>query len=219
MTSNMDSNTIRVMLKCLQINLQRSNKATANVIEFINRNKIDLIFIQEPVCCNNKIIGFPNSLRIYQYGENRKRAAIIINNKNIDAILISNLSNEDVITIEIIYNKLHFTGVSMYLDRTRNIKDDFKILDNILDNRISKGLLCMDSNSRSKAWYDVITNTRGNDLDYYFSSKKLLVMNENTTIPTFQTSRAESKIDLTVATYSMTPHITKLVRQFAGQSF
>ena len=61
-----------------------------------------------------------------------------------------------------------------------------------------KGLiLSIDNNSRSKLWYDTHTNQRGKSLEEFITSD-LLLMNEATEIPTFETVRGRSWIDLTL---------------------
>ena len=61
-----------------------------------------------------------------------------------------------------------------------------------------KGLiLSIDSNSRSTLWYDTSTNQRGKSLLEFIMTSNLLIMNEATDIPRFETSRGRSWIDLT----------------------
>ena len=45
-------------------------------------------------------IGIPHSLTVLAFGEGRKRAGIVISNKNIDTLLITQLSDEDVTVME-----------------------------------------------------------------------------------------------------------------------
>ena len=62
-----------------------------------------------------------------------------------------------------------------------------------------KGLiLSIDSNSRSKLWYDILTNQRGKPLEEFIITSGLILMNEERGIPTFETRRGRSWMDLTV---------------------
>ena len=54
-------------------------------------------------------------------GERKKRAAIVINNKNIDTLLITQLSDEDVTIMETRAGNATFVMVSMYFDIERSI--------------------------------------------------------------------------------------------------
>lgn len=75
-------------LKCLQMNIQHSRVATTNLTQIIQHN-IDIVFVQEPYIVHNRVAGFPKGLKIHTQGEGRIRAAILINNNEVDAITIT----------------------------------------------------------------------------------------------------------------------------------
>ena len=52
--------------------------------------------------------------RIYTAGTEKHGAELIITNNNIDAILISKLSDEDRVVLEIIYEGMSFVAASVY---------------------------------------------------------------------------------------------------------
>ena len=81
-------------LRCLQVNLQHKRAATSNLVQIFNENQIDLAFVQEPYIIRNNLAGIPKSLRTYVCGNGRKRAALLVN-KEIDVVLITQLSDED----------------------------------------------------------------------------------------------------------------------------
>ena len=92
-------------------------------------------------------------------GNSRKRAAIVVANKQVDALLISQLSEEDIVVVEIIQSNLKFIAASIYLDIGSEITMDLCKIENILQFAKRRGLLvAMDSNARSKTWHDVLTN-------------------------------------------------------------
>jgi len=68
------------------------------------------------------------STRNYISTEDKSRAAIIITNNKVDAVLIKQLSNHDSVLIELKYNNIRFFAASMYFDITKQIERD---LDNI----------------------------------------------------------------------------------------
>jgi len=77
-------------------------------------------------------------------------------------MLITQISNEDTVVLEIIHEKIKFFALSMYLDIEEQIENSFTNIDEIL--QFAKGtriLIAADSNSRSKTWHDKITNSRG----------------------------------------------------------
>jgi hypothetical protein len=80
---------INTRLKCLQINLQHSRAATDNLTKIANEEGIDIVCIQEPYNISNKVVGLPRSCAVLASGAGRKRAAMAINNKHIDTILLT----------------------------------------------------------------------------------------------------------------------------------
>ena len=82
-------------IKCIQISLQHARLATDNLNKTIEEDSIDTLRIQEPYQIRNKIVGFPRGLKIFKAGAGKHRAAIGVNNAQIDAIMINQLSDED----------------------------------------------------------------------------------------------------------------------------
>ena len=80
---------------CYQVNLQHSRAATANLIQMISTDNIGMVLIQEPYLYHNKLAGITKGYRTFAYGEGKCRAAIIIQDNTIDALLITQLSYSD----------------------------------------------------------------------------------------------------------------------------
>jgi len=68
------------------------------------------------------VVGFPKSFKIFAYGNGRKRSDVIVNNNNVDAVAIKQVSDEDATLIEIIYKGLNFYGASLYFAIDRDIE-------------------------------------------------------------------------------------------------
>jgi len=90
-----------VEVKCVQINLQHSREATANPMKYAADNKVDIICVQEPYIYQGRAAGIDSKYRTYTAGEAQNRTAITVRNKALDAMLISQLSDKDTITLEI----------------------------------------------------------------------------------------------------------------------
>ena len=154
-----------VQLKCLQVNLQCSRVAVSNLAQVIIQYNIDIAFVQEPYTIRNNMAGFPKGFKIYSHGGGRKRAAIIINNNEVDAITITQGSHEDAILTEIRHKGLRLFGASLYLPIDRDIERDIDTIENIHQFTKGEGLiLAIDSNARSRLWFDKYTNARGRTL-------------------------------------------------------
>jgi len=179
--------------------LKHSKTATDNCNQLTKETDIDKAFIQEPYIYQNQVTGIFRNYKIFTCRNGRKRAAVVVV-KQIDALLIGQLSEEDIVVVVIIQGNLKFIATSIYLDIENEIAVDLNKIENIL--RFAKGrglLVAMDSNARSKTWYDVITNRRGRLLEEFLISNQLHIANEGSTLTTFESNRGTSNIDLTIA--------------------
>ena len=80
------------LTKCIQINLKHSRAATDNLMQITAAENIDIILVQKPYLYQEEIRGVPRKYRTYSYGEGNRRAAIIIANNSIEAVLITQYS-------------------------------------------------------------------------------------------------------------------------------
>ena len=91
-------------IRCMQINLQHSRVATANLMQLTEEESIDILSIQELYIIQNKVNGIPHKYRTYTIPNTQSRAAIVIANKQIDALLLKQLSETDAVVVEISTN-------------------------------------------------------------------------------------------------------------------
>ena len=141
-------------------------------------------------------------------GCGRKRTAIVTNNDRFDATLITQLSNEDCVVVEMRSEASKFLSISMYFDIHRDIEEDVRQLEKVRDCAKGNGLIiAVDSNARSKMWHDSVTNQRGKMLEYLICND-LYVLNEATETPTFQSIRGSSYIDLTITNSRLIRNVT-----------
>jgi hypothetical protein len=95
------------------------------MIKVIEKEEPDLIFVQEPYEYQNRPVVIEKKCRIFTAGNGKYRAAIVIPNYKIDAMLITQISNEDTVFLEIINESLKFFAVSMYFDIEDQIENNF----------------------------------------------------------------------------------------------
>ena len=128
-------------------------------MQLINQHNVDITYIQEPYTINNKLVGRLRSHKVYMSEDGRKRTAIVINNDQLDVTLITQLSNEDCVAVEVRSEAVKFYSVSMYFDSRRDIEKDIRKLEKVMDYIKGNGLIiAVDSNARSKIWHDTVTN-------------------------------------------------------------
>jgi hypothetical protein len=82
-----------VQIRCIQTTLQHSKSATNNLIKVTDTEETDIIFAQEPFVYQNRPVGFGKKYRVFSAGTGKRRTAIIIRDDNIDAILLSKISD------------------------------------------------------------------------------------------------------------------------------
>ena len=191
-------------LSFMQLNLQHSKTATDNLNLFMKEAHVDIALIQEPYVYQNQVKGISRKNRIFSSGQGKKRAAIVVNNTGTDVILIHQMSEEDIVVVEITHGNRIFIAVSAYLDIGKDIKEDLNKIKKIIQLAKGKGLLvAIDSNARSKTWHDVITNKRGRQLEEFVIENRLHIINEDSQVTTFESSRGNSNVDLTITDNNM----------------
>jgi hypothetical protein len=137
-------------------------------MKLVEKDKTDIIFIQEPYLNKHKMTGITRSFRSYHSPEDNNRATIVITNKETDAVLITQISNSDIVLLEIEYKDKKAFIASAYFDINTKIEDEMNRLKKILELTKKPGILiAVDSNSRSAAWHNIIINKRGKILEEY----------------------------------------------------
>jgi hypothetical protein len=168
-------------------------------MELLHQDITDIVFVQEPPIIQNKPAGITRSHRTYITNEDKSRAAIIIVNINIDALLIKQRCDRNATVIEVGYKSKKILAANMYFDITEDMNIKLAKVDEILKFGTGTGILiAMDSNSRSQAWHDKQTNIRDRTLEEYLISRDLNIMNEESDLTTYQSRRVRSNIDITV---------------------
>jgi len=76
-------------VRCNQVNLQHSRAAKDNFMQVINTEKIGISVIQDPYLFQSRPIGITKRYRTFIAGEGKSRAAIVVSDTTIDALLIT----------------------------------------------------------------------------------------------------------------------------------
>jgi len=145
-------------IKCIQINLQHSRAATDNLMQIMSTGNIGLTFIQEPYIYQNKPKGISKGYRTYTHGEGKSRAAIIIACDKLDAILITQHSDNDTVLLEIHRGRNTYHAASVYMEHKEQIDTKLQKLERMIEfTKGAKLIIAVDSNARSAAWHDTKT--------------------------------------------------------------
>jgi hypothetical protein len=131
-------------------------------VKIIEEDGTDILCIQEPYTIQNKVVGVPKKYKTFTSGEGTNWAAIVVTNKQVDTLLIKQLSDEDIDVLEVVIDNVKIILASMYFNISQQIGIDLLKIEAIIQHAKGVGvLMAMDSNSRSTSWYDTLTNTRG----------------------------------------------------------
>ena len=115
----------------------------------------------KPYTIGNKLAGLSKSLQVYTSGARWKWAAIVINNKQIDTIIINQLSDEDKVVLEKKVGNATLLIASMYFDINRPIHYDLQKMQTIIMHANVLGIVfAVDSNARFTSWHDALPNKR-----------------------------------------------------------
>ena len=162
-------------------------------------DETDIIFLQEPHTIKGKVIGISTKYKIFTSDEGRCRAAVVASNKQIDALLIHQLSDADSVAVKIIKGNTKIIAASMYFDRENQIEHDLIKMESVLHHAKNTGVLtASDCKARSTLWHERLTNTRGRILEEFITSKQLYILNEESCNTTFKNHLGTSNIDLTI---------------------
>ena len=88
------ANRHKEQINCNQINLKHSRGATDNLMQIITQENTDMLMIQEPYPYQNSIKRIISGYRTYTHGNGTSRAAILITNDTIDALLLTQYSKK-----------------------------------------------------------------------------------------------------------------------------
>ena len=121
--------------------------------------------------------------------------AIVINNKQIDTILITQRSDEDVFVLETRVENVTFIIASMYFHITRPIDIHLQKMQAILKHGKGVGIIfAIDNYAKSTSWNDVLTNRRGKTLEEFLLSRQLHMAKEGSCCTTFRTCRGANNL-------------------------
>ncbi|XP_053964308.1 uncharacterized protein LOC128867231 [Anastrepha ludens] len=96
----MDSGYWRMII--LQINLQHSKAASANLLIHLEQGGADIVLIQEPWLSSNGISGLrTKSYNLVAYSGTGKPRSCILIRKELNAFILPNFSNEDIVTVSL----------------------------------------------------------------------------------------------------------------------
>jgi len=192
------------LMQCLKLSMHTNTLKKEDICAFI-------VGVQEPPFSNNRIRSFnrENSL-FYDHFAERPRAALYAS-RNLDLWPMSDYTDADMASC------LWKTGnndipevvvSSIYMDITNDevCSSKLKKLTRFCHNKGKELLLLCDTNAHSTLWSCTENNSRGDKMEEFIFSSNLSVCNTGNH-PTFFNRRAETIIDVTLASVNLREHI------------
>ena len=183
---------------CNQVNLQKSRAASLRMNGVLSDTPMGGFF-QEPYTVQNKVVFRPQGYKVIPEATCTAvpRAALFIPTF-LQAVSLGHLNNPDCAVAELKWNSLAILIASVYLDEDDDLPPTW--LDDLIeygDARSMAVIIGMDSNAHSSLYSQAVTDERGSNLEDFILTYGFDIANRGH-IPTFQTFRAQSVIDITL---------------------
>lgn len=201
----------------IQLNCHRESIVSEELAIFMINEKVPIAILQEHHVqqVTGRVSGFPYGMRTFCFERGGKcnRAAIVINDSNMEAMPITHLTNERGICIWTKGDHGELYICSMYCKPNHTLEEYLTYLEEVVRCAGATPLLIgMDSNARSPMWHSKVNldargrpayGTRGVDLEETIVTLNLSVLNEASSLYTFIGSRGSSDIDLTLGNQAL----------------
>ena len=185
------------MIPVIQINLNKSKMAHANLCQMLIKDKALIFIIQEPYYCRGRIPGIPPGYVVH--GEKNSRA-IIITRDTLNCAYHAEFSKADITTCSVLSDngkKRYY--VSLYLDINMSTNNStFLNFADFVNANNEKAVVGADTNAHSVLWGCDESNKRGENLEEIIMTTDAYILNRGSE-PTYVSSRYSTIIDVTLA--------------------
>jgi len=199
-------------LTILQLNAQ-GFKEVAGDLRKRMENRVDIMALQEPYSLVGRVKGYVGLRgRVFQPKVATPKAAIIINNPDIDVLQLDLGNTSHVVAVQIIAKAHEFYLVSAYFQFSHSVEPYLTMLDECIakirnNNAKNEIIICVDVNAQSTAWYSRLTDDRGDKVEDFIIENNLIVLNQVSKHPTYASHSGTLNIDVTLSTAGIVGHI------------
>ena len=206
----MAANSSNDSIKVIQINLARSRSTLLDLVNVCQKQNIDLALIQEPYTSNVGVVRVSGYQTFQRKTSDVVKSAIVCFNRNIKAILQTELSTSDVTTIDINSGGLSLRLISVYNKPEQNIEEILSLLNKSCSTS-GRIIIGGDVNSSHNAWNSYKKDDENGEKIVNFAiANDLEILNSGST-PTFDTTRGnksfKSIVDVTLTSGSLLGHV------------
>ena len=143
-------------INCIQINLQRSKRATPHLLKTIEEYDIDIVLVQEPHIIGGKVIGFPlKHSVIYNRQSTHPKTAIILINNLIQSVFIQSFSSHNLTIINCEFMAKSLVIFNAYFSPFEDLNEELNQIQTAINTlKPNHYIICFDSNSHSRVWFN-----------------------------------------------------------------
>lgn len=186
-----------LVLNLALLNLGVARAASLQLDADLACNPIDICVINEPYAPERDILHFSNRLKILAYKDDMPKVAVIINNLNIKYFLL--FCTQSIVSANIIYKGFDIVITGIYCSPSGDISSELNSLEFVHRKFGHKPHIILgDFNAKSPLWGNRPLDNRGSEVIDFVDRNDLMILNEPDSIPTFDSSRGQSWIDLCI---------------------
>lgn len=192
-------------LKILQCNCQRAYGVLCDLGNVMNEQCVSVALLQELYVSHGCVKGLPSAWRVYVCESNPAKAAVVIRDVNVEAVCVSECTDEYGVCVWIKGDFGELYVVSMYCRYGHDIAPYLTYMERVKECvRGKRVLFGMDANATSPLWYSKgggrsrENEMRGRTLEEWVLANGMIVLNEPSEYYTFSGARGQSDIDVTL---------------------
>jgi len=199
-------------LTILQLNVQGSKEVAGDLRKRME-NRADIMVLQEPYSLVGRVKGYAGLRgRVFQPRVFAPKAAIIINNPELDVLQLDLGNSSHVVAVQITAKAHEFYLVSVYFQFSHSVEPYLTILDDCIakirnNNAKNEIIICADVNAQSATWFSRLTDDRGEKVEDFIIENNLIVLNQPSRHTTYASHSGTSNIDVTLTTPGIAGHI------------
>lgn len=203
---------LKTNLAILQLNAQGSKEVASDLRKRVG-DSIDVMALQEPYSLAGRVKCYAGlGARVFQPKTETPKAAIVVNNPNIDVLQLNLRDSGHVVAIQVIAGSYDFYLISAYFQFSHSVEPYLMTLARCIkkirnNNTNSEILICADVNASSTSWFSRDTDRRGEMVEEFIVANNLIVLNQPSIFTTYASPSGKSNIDVTLSTIGMAGHV------------
>ena len=185
------------MVRIHQINMHKSKVCSDYLMRCITRSNQDILFlIQEPYLWKGKIPGLPHTYNML--GSTNSPRAVCLAPKHFPLFLLERYTDRDTASLLFKEGDFECYFFSLYCDgELPTISNRVIEISDFLEEKNANAIFGLDSNAHSVLYSDITQScSRGVKIEEHIMNYDLKLLNRPPFVPTYQSSRYQSCIDL-----------------------